>query len=404
MKPSYFKLLSRLRFLQVFRSKNRTGFTGIIVVILYFWLLEFILFFSLRGEELHLPPFVAALICFGFLVMDFVLKLIFERDNTVMDAFLKTRPIPQDKWEHFLIVSQCWKPSNLQMPLSLLPACFLFVAFPWSVVLLLMMYALSVFGGFLIMLIKHRGNYEAEKNVTSRAPRSFRQGHRSHVFGLQSRSFLRSKRLKTGLLFLSVFFLLQYIAQGKAENESFATLFLFYFIVLTSTAFTQYGMGIEARFFSCIWTKPLSLSRVLMDKYLLSALMGVSAALISLPFCLWLHTPVYVPFTYALFSSGLGSLLMLGNPFQCVPLDLFGKTFFNYQGSSSSFKASTFLGILLIMALAIALPLILPGWVSYLVLSLLGLAGFAIAHPYFRWVERKFLQNKYKYTEKYLSL
>lgn len=407
-KPSYIKLLSRLRFRQVFRSKNWNGLSGILFSIVYFWLLELVLFFSLKaemkGETVTAPLLGAGLVVLGFLVTDFILKLIFVRDNTVMDPFLKTRPIPQESWDRFLTLSQFWKPSNLQIPLILLPACFLFVRFSWGLILFLSAYLLSVFGGFLIMLLKHRGNYETEKAVSPHAVRSVRQGNGNYVFGLQSRSFLRSKRMKTGLIYLGVIFLLQYIAQGKSGQESFSNLFLFYFICICSLTFSQYGMGIEACYFSGIWTKPLAFRRILMDKYLFSTLMSGIAVLISLPFCLWLHTPVYVPLAYGLFSAGLGALLLMLNPFKCVPFDLFGKTFFNYQGSSGTFKASTVLGVLIVMGLGMALPFLFSEWIAYLILSILGIVGFAVARPYFRWVEKRFLQDKYKYMEKYLSL
>jgi hypothetical protein len=49
-----------------------------------------------------------------------------------MDAFIKTRPIPQGSWDRFLTISQLWKPSNLALPFIMAPACFLFLPFAWG--------------------------------------------------------------------------------------------------------------------------------------------------------------------------------------------------------------------------------------------------------------------------------
>ena len=166
----------------------------------------------------------------------------------------------------------------------------------------------------------------------------------------------------------------------------------------------QYGLAVEANFFCGIWTKPLSISRLLSEKFLFSAFIGVVATLVILPFCIWFHIPFYVPLAYTLFAVGVGELFVLLDPYNCVPFDLFGKSFFNYQGASSTWKVSIILGTILIMGIPVVLPLILPDWIAYLILAVLGLAGCVFHRPYFCWVERKFLKNKYKYMEKYLSI
>ena len=143
------RILTRLRFRQFFRQKNK-GLVGKIIIVVYFWLLELLLFFMLRKEGItDFPPLLVAGICLGFIVPDFLLKLIFEHDQTVMDAFIRTRPISQSSWDRFLSVSQFWKASNLSMPLILAPACLLFMPFRWGLVTLLGLYLFSVFGGFL---------------------------------------------------------------------------------------------------------------------------------------------------------------------------------------------------------------------------------------------------------------
>ena len=398
------RILTRLRFRQFFRQKNKS-LVGKVIIVAYFWLLELLLFFMLRKEGVtDMPPLLVALVLLGFIVPDFLFKLIFEHDQTVMDAFVKTRPIPQGSWDRFLTISQLWKPSNLALPLIMAPACFLFMPFGWGLAVLLVIYFFSVFGGFLVMLLKHRGNYPLEKRVTAKAGRSFRQGDGHHVFGIQSRSFKRSKRLKTSLFVLTGVFFFQFLSQGAAGTGRFDSIFLTFMILYASIGLSQWGLSIEANFFCGIWTKPLPVHRLLEDKFLFSALLGGVTALVALPFCYWFEIPLYAPLAYALFNAGVGILLILADAYNCMPFDLFGKTFFNYQGSSSTFKASAFLTIIVAMVVPIVLPLILPDWVAFLVLAVLGLAGFACYRPYFRWVERQFLKNRYQYMEKYLSI
>ena len=397
------RILTRLRFRQFFRQKNK-GLVGKIIIVVYFWLLELLLFFMLRKEGItDFPPLLVAGICLGFIVPDFLFKLIFEHDQTVMDAFIRTRPISQSSWDRFLSVSQFWKASNLSMPLILAPACFLFMPFRWGLVTLLVLYLFSVFGGFLVMLFKHKGNYPLEKQVSAKAGRSFRQGSGHHVFGIQSRSFLRSKRLKTSVLVLTGVFFFQFISQGFAEIGRFDSVFLTFTILYAAIGLSQWGLSIEANSFCGIWTKPLPVHRLLEDKFLFSALLGGVTALVAIPFCYWFKIPLYAPLAYALFNAGVGILLIMIDAYKCMPFDLFGKTFFNYQGSSSTFKGSAFLALFVVMIIPIVLPHILPEWAALLILAVIGLAGCVLYRPYFRWVERQFLKNRYHYMEKYLS-
>ena len=397
------RILARLQFRQFFGQKNK-GLAGWVFVLLYFWLLEILAFILLKKEGVTtFPPLLVAGICLSAIFPDFLFKVIFLRDQTVMDAFLKSRPIPQGSWDRFLTLSQCWRISNLVMPLILLPACFLFLSFGKGLLLFLALYLFSVFGGFLVMLLKHRGPYASEKSAAVKA-HTVKSGTGNLVFGLQSKSFLRSKRLKTMAIYLFIFFFLEYFLQAWGdESGRLALFYLFGFIFLPGTMLTQYGLGIEAGFFCGIWSRPLAIRRLLTDKFRMSAILCGLAALICLPVCLIFHQSVTTPLAYALFSTGCGGVLMQVDAYNCIPFDLFGKTFFNYQGAKGTYKASVMVGIMLIMALGIGLPLLLPGWKSELILATLGTAAIAIHRPFFRWVERKFLKDKYKYMEKYLS-
>ena len=394
------KSLSRLQFRQFFRGKKGRDMLGPAILVVYFWILEIVLAVQL-GEKL--PPLVGVLIFASFLIPDFLMKVIFERDHTVMDPFLKTRPVPQSLWDRFLTVSQFWNPSNLLMPAIIAPACFLFLAFPLSLVVFVTLYLASVFGGFLVMLIKHRGTYQSEKSETKKAARTFKSTTGHAIFGLQTKSVLRSKRLKTAIIYMSTLMLFFFVINALNGDNETVRMFLFYFIILSASMLTQYGLGVEAGFFSAIWTRPVSISRILRDKFKMSAAMGGLSALITIPVCIWTGIPVYIPVAYALFTVGFGSLILLIDAYKCSPFDLFGKSFFNYQGTRATFKASTMLGIIIIMVVALVLPFLLSDLTASVILGGLGLAGIIFHRPYFDWVESKFLKNKHKYIEEYLS-
>ena len=129
--------------------------------------------------------------------------------------------------------------------------------------------------------------------------------------------------------------------------------------------------------------------------------MGAAAALLCLPMSIWSDISALTTLSYYVFSAGFGNLVILIDPYKCVKIDLFGKTFFNYQGSSSTFKGSQFIAVLVVIGTGILAILFLPGWKGQALLAAIGLAGFCMRKKYFTWVEGNFLKDKYKYMEKY---
>ena len=404
------KSLIRLQRHQFSAGKKKRDLIGLIVLLIYFWVLEIVSYFLFKDKDVSVQTYTAVIVCLSMTVPDFLFKLIFVRDQTVMDAFLKTRPILQKQWNRFLTVSQCWKLSNLIMPAIMLLACILFLPFPTGLAVAAGLYILSVLGGILVMQLKRRGTYASEKVVSTAVVRTFKPGRAGHaIFGLQSKSLLRSKRLKRAWLYMSIFFLLEFILYGSmgsiegGRDRFFGMFYLFGFFAIESVMLSQYGLGIEAGYFGTRWTRPVSISRILRDKFWLGAILGGIGFLITLPFCIWFHISLLIPVSYALYTAGFCSPLLLIDAYNCVPFDLFGKTFFNHQGASGTFKASVVLGTFLLLGLGWGLPAILPGTPSCLIFSILGLIGFVFHRPYFAWVERKFLKDKYKYLEKYQS-
>lgn len=166
----------------------------------------------------------------------------------------------------------------------------------------------------------------------------------------------------------------------------------------------QYGLAVEANCFSAIWTKPLSIRRLMNDKYWFGVLMGGIACLLYLPLCIWSNVPFLTVLSSFMFSSGFANMIILVDPYKCVPLDLFGKSFFNTRGSSGTFMGSSFITILVIFGIGGVSALLLPPWVCQVILSSLGIIGFCLHNSFFKWVEGNFMKNRYKYMEKYRTV
>ena len=121
--------LNRLQWKQLSFGQLKSRLLGDVFGVAYFWLMEAVVFFLAKSDGMEFPPMVTSAVILCFLIPDIIIKLIVENDITVMDSFLKTRPVPQELWNRFLAMSHLWKPSNLIIPLMLLPACFLFLLY-----------------------------------------------------------------------------------------------------------------------------------------------------------------------------------------------------------------------------------------------------------------------------------
>ena len=394
--------LIRLQFLQFKRSSSKMEVFGRVYILVCIWLFEVVGILELKSKLGELPvlhgaarPLVLAGICLAVGMADVLYKLVFKHDATVMDPFLKTKPVGESLWENYLMVSQFWHPDNLMMPMLMLPICFAIFHFGWGLIAFIVIYLLSVAGGIFLMEAKRGTNYdEGRKTSQGNARRSLAD---NNVFGLQVVSFLRSNRLKTSMTVFVVLFSFYIITQPK----EIACLHAFFVMLAVPMIIGQYGLGIEANCFNAIWTKPLPVSKVLTDKYFFLGGLTFCMAVILIVICLICKIPLLSVFGSLFFVAGLANLLILLDACNATKFELFGKAFFNYQGSASTFRPILFLIIFLTMGLGIVPLFVFHGWTQFAVLSGMGLLGFALHRPIFKWEEKKFLNNRYKYMEKY---
>lgn len=410
------KTLTTLYFRQLWRTADKKSWIGKGYLLFCLWAIEIALGYGLTSDEqiAHLlarlsPALVAIFSAVAFLP-DLFYKLIFTDDKIAMDAFLKSRPISQEKWERFLWLQQLWKTENLQMSVIWAPIIFIVLPFGWALCLFFLLYLISVFNGIALMELRGGSLYNEQNRKTLKAKENgfVERLTKSSVFALQIKSFLRSKRLKTSTLFLTAYFAIfgyvntyNSVVGGEVDVQFTGFFFLLFAVVFPSINLGQYAMGIEANYFNGLWTKPLSLKRLLEDKYRLYAVITCCTSLIYVPACLlgWISWLQLIG--VLIFGIGFCNSMILINGFKCSPFDIFGKTFFNYQGGGSTFSVKLIIVMLIIMILPVFLWYVLsPIWFC-LTLSGLGIAGHLLRGKLFEWIMRDFEKNKYKYMEKY---
>lgn len=410
------KTLTTLYFRQLWRTADKKSWIGKGYILLCLWAIELSLGYGLTYDEqianliARLSPAIVAIFSAVAFLPDLFYKFIFTDDKIAMDAFLKSRPISQEKWEHFLWLQQLWKTENLQMSVIWAPLIFFVLPFGWALCLFFLLYLISVFNGIALMELRGGSLYNEQNRKTLKAKENgfVERLTKSSVFALQIKSFLRSKRLKTSTLFLTAYFAIfgyvntyNSVVGGEVDVQFIGFFFMLFAVAFPSINLGQYAMGIEANYFNGLWTKPLSLKRLLEDKYRLYAVITCGTSLIYVPACLlgWISWLQLIG--VLIFGIGFCNSMILINGFKCSPFDIFGKTFFNYQGGGSTFSVRLIIVMLIIMILPVFLWYVLsPIWFC-LTLSGLGIAGHLLRGKLFDWIMRDFEKNKYKYMEKY---
>jgi len=88
------------------------------------------------------------------LLPDFLIKLLWKNDATVMDDYLKTRPIPERDWDDFLILSNFISFWNLYLLVFMIPICFTFMFFDKFILAILLFYSGSLVNGISVTCLR----------------------------------------------------------------------------------------------------------------------------------------------------------------------------------------------------------------------------------------------------------
>jgi hypothetical protein len=393
-------------------------------------------------------PFVAA----GLIVPDFLGKLVMKQDETVMDHYLKSKPIPERSWNRFLLTTNLFSFWNWTIPVCLLPFCLLFLK--WSEILpsFLLLLAVSmvggvaitalrrakgwsnkwpVFGGMLVWLIvaqmyaltcmlmpwwvsvtgflllcagaiamfyDYLCDLRRYDESQAKAGRLFLGA--SSLFSMEYISLLRSKRLRVSVLVLPLVFVFNtYTQLVNGLNVIFYSMLLFE-IFSPSMMLGQWVFGIEGNYFDALWTKPLDIREILRNKFWFFAVLNAFATLLVVP-VLWLSdlSPWLLGAAW-LFTAGFANLTLMPTALISSRLELFQSAFFNYQGASLAINVY---GLIVLVPIAIfcVCAWLLSPLVCSLVLAGIGLAGFALHWLVINMIADAYERRRYTCFERY---
>lgn len=379
---------------------------------------------STEGAEVAVPFIAVAII-----LPDFLNKLVMKHDETVMDHYLKSKPISDRVWNRFLLVTNLFSFWDWAMPMLLLPFCVLFL--PWTLVLpsfllllavsmvggvartalskakgwtnkwpvlvamviwliVAMMYALAAIimpwgihlVGFILLCIGAIAvfyNYLCDlrryDESQAKAGRLFLGA--SSLFSMEYISVLRSKRLRVAVLVLPLVFVFNtYTQLVNGLNVVFYSMLLFE-IFAPSMMLGQWVFGIEGNYFDGLWSKPLDIREILRNKFWFYAALNAVATLLVVP-VLWMSDlSPWVLGAAWLFTAGFANLTLMPTALISSRIELFQSAFFNYQGASLAINVY---GLIVLVPIAIfcVCAWLLSPMMCALVLAGIGLVGFAL--------------------------
>lgn len=227
------------------------------------------------------------------------------------------------------------------------------------------------------------------------------------VWSIEWVQLLRSKRLRVSFISIVVVFLLNvYLQQMAPSMETDFGLhvnpMLLFAIGFPSIILAQWVLGIEANFFSGIWTKPWSVEGILRRKYLFFCGICVFMTLLVIPAVLFMHMSPLALLAALLFSCGVFILPFMATCLFSSRMDLFASAFFNYQGGNKQLNVFSFI-MFVPMIIYFGAYYLMPTLWAHLVVALLGLLGLLLHRWYIHWIATLWFKRRYAIMERWLS-
>jgi len=219
---------------------------------------------------------------------------------------------------------------------------------------------------------------------------------------------LRSKRLRVSFIAMAVIFVLNVYTQQMTADAVQQDIglkvnpMLLFAVGFPSLILAQWVLGIEANFFSGIWTKPWPVEGILRRKYyFFCALCGLMVLLL-IPAVLWMGLSPLALLSALLFSCGLFVLPFMASCLFSSRMDLFASAFFNYQGGNKQLNIFSFV-MFIPMAIYFGTYFLLPALWAHALVAALGLLGFSFHTLYIRWISKLWHKRRYERMEQWLS-
>lgn len=409
-------------------------------------------------HDADFSPFAVTIIA-TVLVFDLLAKAGMHKEATIMDDCLRSRPFQQRTWDAFLLtvnavgfwtwavpvvlavlfflfmpvghallaVVAAWSMSMvnamtltcfrradswwLRWPMVAVAVLFLVGSLAYGIlmtvfkvnpVVQLSLYTLFNIGGTAV-LYRYLTLLHCYDEHTAKTKR-VRSLNVTSAFSMELAGLLRAKRIKQMVVFVTLFLIADawmLLAIGDPEKESSTYAILLMAICMPSVVLGQWTFGVEANFFDGLWTKPVSIRRMLATKFRFFALLNVAAALLVMPMVAlgWLNG--WLLAALLVYTVGAVNLVCMPTCLFSTRLDLFSSAFFNYQGANMKINVYS-LVVLLPIGLAWWLVSFAPLTTAAITLTALGLLALA-AHPWaLRLLAQAFTRRRHARFEAYM--
>ncbi len=459
------KLLLRLWWLQQRRNFSwKDVFVGGYIILIYVVVgLSFYYGFTAEGGELFedgVPDTLGMGLVIGIMIPDIILKMIMKRDLTVMDDYIKARPLPERVWNRFLLFTNLVSFWNYVLPVFMLPVLIWLLDIPQTVVTFLMLWTYSIINGVFITCYRKSTSWMFKwplwlgwigmfmvqigymmffswmplwmlnigmfvlaaaimgglmvylynlkiYNETKHKASRFHTFGRINLLSLQYIGLMRAKRLRTMVLVITVIFFFDAYMMALMPDENGANgisvlIYMVGAVLMPSVVLSQWTLGIEANYFQGLMTKPVSVKRLLATCYKFYLLVSMAAVVLAIPL-VFICDDITV-FTL-LGAFGMAAFVNLCNMPTCLfssRLEIFSSAWFNMQGANA--KINFFSIVLLIPIGLLAGVYYLWGEMAWCISSVaLGMLSMALSQLLIGKLAAVFEAHKYQRMEKFME-
>jgi len=224
---------------------------------------------------------------------------------------------------------------------------------------------------------------------------------RGSLFANEYVSIVRAKRLR--IMAIMGFFFATFEIYGSADmmDNEYGRALVATFIGMPALFIGQWVFCLEANFFDGLWTKPINVKNILTNKYYFCGLATLLTTIIYLP-AVFIHdniTPTYLAAS-ATFSLGGFNLAVLPSCLYARRFEIFEGGLFNMQGNS--LKISFYgLGLALSPSGVYALVTFLPEAASNAILFAIGLLGLLVHRPVLGMVANAWQRKRHEHLDEY---
>jgi hypothetical protein len=209
---------------------------------------------------------------------------------------------------------------------------------------------------------------------------------------------LRSKRLRMLISIPFVIGLVYGYAQGFREA------FPYLYIASPVIVFGQHLLGVEANFINGIWTKPISLLRILEAKFYFYMCLALLASLLALPFVFMHQLNLLKVMVWLGYVVTVLNLAVFPAMFYTKRLDLYASSMMNNQGQSYAAMAYE-MGVLIVCTIVFFLTFkFVPSeWVAAAIICGISILAFLLRKKILQAVVARFVRNRHAIMQRYIN-